>query len=130
MIRQTFFTHTRQLLNFCRKKWEKKYKTDLMTRIPVYKDFESGTVRDRHSSLSRGSPQPPLPFFSFTTLLPIKFFTRRLEGNKVPAFLPDAKLASAFCKVDVSVEQLAFLWWTPLEKEETNLNFTSSMKDR
>lgn len=64
-------------------------------------------VRDRHRSLSRGSPHPPFPFFNRTTLVPNIFLTLNEVGNKVLAFRPDASDASAFRKVEVSEAQLA-----------------------
>ena len=80
----------------------------------IYKSETSEIVRLRHKSRSLSSPHPPFPFFSLIILLPSKFLTRRLVGNKVPAFRADAKLVSALLRVVVSVAQLAFLWWTPL----------------
>lgn len=66
-------------------------------------------VRDRHNSLSRGSPQPPFPFFKRSALVPNKFFVLKDVGKSVLALRAELSDDSAFRKVDVSVAQLAFL---------------------
>lgn len=72
------------------------------------KTYSSKLVRDRQRSLSRGSPQPPLPFFSLRDRLPNIFFTRSEAGNSVFALRADPKDVSALRRVDVSDAQLAF----------------------
>lgn len=66
------------------------------------------TVRDRHNSLSRGSPQPPFPFFRRTALVPNIFLVLKVVGKRVSALRADLNDVSAFRNVEVSDAQLAF----------------------
>jgi hypothetical protein len=66
-------------------------------------------VRDRHNSLSRGSPQPPFPFFNRIPLVPNIFLVFKVDGKSVWALRADLSDVSAFRNVEVSVPQFAFL---------------------
>ena len=65
-------------------------------------------VRDRHSSLSRGSPHPPFPFFRRIPLVPNIFLVLSVIGKRVWALRADLSDVSAFRNVEVSDAQLAF----------------------